>query len=96
MSPSFTGFSRPPSPNPSRGTTSFALALARDQRVEVSVYDLAGRRVAELHHGTLPAGEHAFAWDGRGRDGARVAAGLYLVRFTAADRSDVRRLVLLH
>ena len=57
-----------PSPSPSRGDVSFALALPAESRVKLAVFDVAGREVGtplELH---LDAGHHQLRWkslDGR-------------------------------
>jgi hypothetical protein len=82
-----------PSPNPSRGSARLTLDLAAPTAVDVTVYDLAGRRVAGLAHGTLAAGRHALAWDGRGDAGRRVGAGVYFVRADAGGDVATRRLV---
>ena len=63
-------------PNPARGTATAALSLAVPcPHVEVSVYDVVGRRVLVAHSGALPAGRHAVALDLRG-----LPAGVYVVR----------------
>jgi hypothetical protein len=92
--PLTTAFALPPSPNPARGEVALSVDVARDQVVDLSVFDLAGRRVATLHSGALAAGHHAFRWSGAG-DGGPVAPGVYLVRFHAEDREQVVRIVRL-
>jgi plastocyanin len=62
-------FTRPPAPNPTRGTLAFAIGLPRATQVSLAVLDVAGRQVARLQSGPLAAGEHAFRWDGRSSDG---------------------------
>jgi hypothetical protein len=90
-----TGFTRPPSPNPGRSGTHFAIALSHPQSVELTVWDVAGRRMAVLHHGLLDAGEHAFEW-GRPTDaGDRAPAGLYLVSLKTDELRQVRKFVLV-
>lgn len=89
-----TGFSRSPAPNPSRGATRFGVASARSQHVELSVLDLAGRRVATLHRGTLEPGEHGFVWSAA-RGGRRVRAGLYLLLLEAEEVREIRKVCLL-
>jgi len=84
----------PARPNPFARATSLRYRLAHEARVALEVLDLAGRRVALLENGTIPAGEHAARWDGRDARGARCAAGLYLVRLSD-DRSATSRKVLL-
>lgn len=83
-----------PRPNPFRASTELEFALARGGRATVTVYDVAGRRVAVPLDAELAAGLHRAAWDGRGLGGARVAAGVYFVELrSGADRA--RRTVLI-
>jgi len=46
----------------------------------VTVHDVGGRRVARLHDGPLPPGEHTFRWDGRDGTGSAAGSGVYFVR----------------
>lgn len=46
----------------------------------VTVHDVRGRCIARLHDGVLPAGEHAFRWDGCDGTGSAVGSGVYFVR----------------
>ena len=80
-----TLFTQPPRPNPTRGDVSFAVALPRATLTRIAVHDVAGRVVATLHDGPLPAGEHAFRWDGRATDGRRVESGHYFVQLSAGE-----------
>ncbi|MBI5837141.1 MAG: carbohydrate binding domain-containing protein [Candidatus Eisenbacteria bacterium] len=73
--------------NPARGPLEFELRLTSAADVEVTVYDLAGRAVAQPHRGSLPAGTRTLNWDGRGAGGARCAAGLYFVRAVARSQA---------
>lgn len=83
-----------PFPNPFRGNTNLRLALARDGRARVAIYDLVGRRVRTLVDGLQPAGERMIVWDGRDDGGQSVPAGLYLVRFTGDGVEQSRRVIL--
>jgi len=56
------------------------VTLAEAADLDVSVYDLHGRRVADLFQGRAAAGSLELAWPGRSADGARVASGIYLLR----------------
>jgi len=51
----------------------------------ITVHDVSGRRVARLHDGFLPPGQHAFSWGGRDGTGAPVGSGVYFIR--AVERS---------
>ncbi|HEU5323187.1 MAG TPA: FlgD immunoglobulin-like domain containing protein, partial [Methylomirabilota bacterium] len=62
-------------PNPFARATSFTVSLPRESDVQLTVHDLAGREVATLANGRLPAGRRDFTWAGAGaRD------GVYFVR----------------
>jgi hypothetical protein len=51
------------------------------KRLQVEVWDLAGRRVRDLSvELDRPSGQHEVRWDGRDQNGARVAPGTYVVR----------------
>jgi hypothetical protein len=68
------------SPNPTGSGTSIAFALGQPDDVELAVFDLAGRRVRSLALGSLVAGRHAFAWDGRDDRDRPVANGVYFLK----------------
>ena len=82
------------SPNPFRTSTEISFALSRAGKSDVSVYDLSGRRVRVLERGERAAGPARVTWDGRGMTGARLPAGLYLVRFESEAGTFSRMVVL--
>jgi flagellar hook assembly protein FlgD len=83
-----------PFPNPFRGSTSLRLAMARDGKANVAIYDVVGRRVRTLVDGQKPAGEWTLVWDGRDDGGRAVPSGLYLVRFLGDGVEQSRRIIL--
>lgn len=89
-------FTRPPTPNPTRGALGFAIALPRSAQVSLAVHDIAGRIVARLQDGALPAGEYPFRWDGRGTDGRLVQSGRYFIRLQAGSVLETRPVSIVH
>jgi len=85
----------PVGPNPTRGGVHLAFTMPTADRVSLSLYDVAGRRIRSLFDGTKEAGEHQQYVDLRAGTGARLASGLYLVRLEAGGLVRTRRLVLL-
>jgi hypothetical protein len=83
-------------PNPCRASATVMFALAREERVRLSVLDVGGRLVETLVDGTMSAGAHPVAWNARARGGATLPAGIYLVRLEHGKQVESRRLVLLH
>jgi hypothetical protein len=81
-------------PNPSAGAVHMEYELPRAGDVTLRVFDLAGRRVAELAAGTQRAGVHSVEWNATSRDGRKLAPGVYLVQLQMGPKSVLRRVVL--
>jgi hypothetical protein len=69
-------------PNPARGATAFAFTIARAGRLELALFDDAGRRVRTLARGPHPAGDALVPWDGRDDAGRACAPGVYFARLS--------------
>ena len=68
-------------PNPAAGTANIAFSLpSASSKATLSLYDVRGRLVRTLVDGSLPAGEHSFAWNGRSDAGTAARAGVYFYR----------------
>ncbi len=85
----------PGTPNPSRGTMTFALDLASDRATRVEVYDLRGALVRTLLQGVQPAGRYLVTWNGADNGGRRLPNGVYLVRVEAGAYHAMRKAVLV-
>lgn len=67
-------------PNPFRERTTIAYEIAQPGPVEITVFDILGRRVYTLVDGVQPAGRYEVTWNGRDSGGRPVAAGTYFYR----------------
>jgi subtilisin family serine protease len=77
-------------PNPSMvGPVDIMFTVARDARVSLAIYDLHGRKVADLVDTRHAPGRYTARWDGSG-----VASGLYFVRFISPDGDKSARVIL--
>ncbi|PYM03964.1 MAG: hypothetical protein DMD82_15775 [Candidatus Rokuibacteriota bacterium] len=86
-------FSRSPAPNPARRGMSLAITVPRAQWVELSIDDVAGRRLTTLWRGDLSAGEHTFSWNGM-VNAEHAQAGLYWVRLRSGNLKEAKPFVL--
>ena len=77
-------------PNPGSGPVRIGFALVREAAVEMAVFDLQGRHVTTLVHGSLAAGAHAVEWSGRS-----TTPGVYLLDYRYPGGHQIRRLVRL-
>jgi hypothetical protein len=74
-------------PNPFNPTTTIKYDLPEDSHVSLVIYDVLGRKVAELESGVKEAGYHSTTWNA-----SSVASGVYFARFAATDASGHVRL----
>jgi hypothetical protein len=77
-------------PNPFNPSATITFALPQAERVILSVYDLSGRRVAELVNGRQEAGQHRVNFDG-----SNLASGIYLYRLSAGNYAATGKMVLM-
>ncbi len=67
-------------PNPFNPTTRFTVELPQTAQVDVSVYDVLGRKIATLMTGDQTAGYHTIEWDSHDSQGMTVPSGIYFIR----------------
>jgi len=82
-------------PNPFNSSTTLQFALPQDGAVDLSIYNIAGQKMATLAQGRLVAGTHTLQWDGRDAWGRELASGVYFYRLRTESQTENRRLVLL-
>jgi len=82
-------------PNPFNPATTINYELARGGRVNLAIYNLAGRRVATLVSEVRAAGAHSVKWNGRDDSGRGAASGVYLCRLLADGTTSSIRLTLV-
>jgi len=82
-------------PNPFNPATTIEYTLARQGHVEISVFDLLGRRVRTLVDGTRHAGAHSVDWDGLDDNGQPAATGIYFYRIETDQFSQTKKMMLL-
>ncbi len=78
-------------PNPFNPSTSFSVSLPDAADLTVTVYNIAGQRVATLADGMTSAGQHEFTFDAHG-----LASGLYFVQAVVPGQlNQIRKVTLL-
>lgn len=78
-------------PDPAIAGLTVAFSLPDAAPAELSVYDVAGRRILNREVSGLGAGRHVLRLDGE----APIASGMYLLRLTHGNRSLVQRAIVL-
>lgn len=83
-----------PSPNPVESETRIDFFVAEERHVELSVFDVQGRRVAPLVNRTYTRGGHSTTWDARDAAGRRLPGGVYFVVMESDGRRHSQKVVL--
>lgn len=82
-------------PNPFNSSVRIAVDLSGRVFLDLSVYDILGRRVVQLADQSYQAGTHSFVWAGKGVNGLPVASGSYFVQVTSGKQKAVRKIQLV-
>jgi lysophospholipase L1-like esterase len=82
-------------PNPFNPMTKIRFDLGGYAHVQLSIYDIAGRRVRTLVNRHMPAGIYTEIWDGRDAKGETIASGVYFYRLKAGKKVFTRKAVFL-
>lgn len=77
-------------PNPFNPTTEISFNLAEASQVEIVLFDIRGRQVAQLAEGFHTAGAHSLTIDGSG-----MSSGIYFVRLVSGADAQALKVMLL-
>ncbi len=77
-------------PNPFNPTTMFAFTLPEAGHATLTVYNVAGQKVATLVDASLEQGVHYAEWDA-----ADFASGVYFYKLQAGEFAETRKMILL-
>ncbi len=79
-------------PNPFITSIRIEYNVASSQPIELSVFDLSGRKLITLANGIRKAGRYEVAWDGRDNYGRQTSAKVFLVRYVSGSEVKTVRL----
>jgi type IX secretion system substrate protein len=82
-------------PNPFNGFTTIPFELQKDGNVNITIYDVLGRKVKTLINKPYTFGKHSISWAGTDANSQNVSSGIYLYRIKSNNYSKTKRLLLL-
>jgi hypothetical protein len=77
-------------PNPFNNLATVTFSVNTAATVDLSLYDVLGRQVSTLAHGSFSPGEHRLSLDGSG-----LSTGLYFIHLTSSNTRTTRAVILL-
>jgi len=85
------------SENPARsGTAVISFGIVKKENVEVTIFDVGGRRVKKLADRVFEGGKnHELRWDGTTEEGRRVSSGVYFYQLRSPSFTSQKKLTVL-
>ncbi len=77
-------------PNPFNPVTTISFGLPVDININLSIYDIEGRKMITLTDGFISAGFHTIEWNAGG-----LSSGIYFVKLEAGQFSNIQKLILM-
>lgn len=82
-------------PNPFNPVTSIDYQIPEDAYVELSIFDMMGKKIVTLVNEQQSAGTHHVNWDANNNKGRNLPSGLYVYRIVAGDHIASNKMLLL-
>ncbi len=82
-------------PNPFNPETVIHYDLPIHSHVDISVYNIAGQKIATLVDKEMDLGSHSIIWDGKNNKGEGLASGVYFYRMETDRFVQTRKLILM-
>lgn len=82
-----------PYPNPFNSQTRITYSIASPDMTELAVYNILGQKITVLWNGYQLPGSYSFVWDAS--DLSSSSSALYFCRLSTADKSQVKKVILI-
>ncbi len=83
------------SPNPFRDNVSINFCTPNASRINISIYDIAGKLVRQLTNRNFKSGKHEIAWNSTNKSGEKVPYGIYFVKLKANNSTCISKTIVL-
>ncbi|KAA3613686.1 MAG: T9SS C-terminal target domain-containing protein [Calditrichaeota bacterium] len=83
-------------PNPVTSQTRITYNLPKEMMVELTIFDIRGRRVQQLFIGRQGTGDHELTWNCLDKKGNSIGSGVYLVHLVTENNVFVQKMIVLH
>ncbi|RKY54638.1 MAG: hypothetical protein DRP89_04755 [Candidatus Neomarinimicrobiota bacterium] len=85
----------PAFPNPFNRSVTVMIDLPKRADVDLSVYDITGRKVANIFRGEKDKGKYRFSWNGQSSSGKSVSSGIYFLKLKSDNNARIQKVSFL-
>jgi hypothetical protein len=82
-------------PNPFNPSTNISFSIAKDEEVDIKVFNIKGQIVKSLTSGKMKKGRHSLTWNGRDNNNKPVSSSVYFVKIKTKNKSINKKIVLM-
>jgi hypothetical protein len=82
-------------PNPFNPTTNIRFTVEKEGPIDLSIFDISGRRIRTLISGTRAPGDHMVTWSGTNESGSRVPSGMYFYKLVSLEGVSSRKMMMV-
>ncbi|MBN2830389.1 MAG: T9SS type A sorting domain-containing protein, partial [Candidatus Cloacimonetes bacterium] len=82
-------------PNPFNPTTTINYNIAKETRVDLSIYNIKGQKVKTLINDKIKPGYHSVVWDGTDKNNRQVSSGVYFYKLKTKKETFTRKMMML-
>ena len=81
-------------PNPFKGRTTIPFVVEKEMPVDISIYDLLGKKLTTLVHGNLQPGSYTTQWDAGGEKSIPIKPGVYVCKMQSSNNVFTKLIVV--
>ena len=82
-------------PNPFNPRVNIDLKIKENGNITISIFDMMGRVVNDIHSGVLVSGNHHFSWDGKTLNNQLASSGAYFLVVSDGINKQFKKMLLL-
>ena len=82
-------------PNPFNPIVNIDLKIKENGNITISIFDMMGRVVNDIHSGVLVSGNHHFSWDGKTLNNQLASSGAYFLVVSDGINKQFKKMLLL-
>ncbi len=84
-------------PNPFNSSTHFIFNVNEKdiKNIEITIYDLLGRKLKQIDIGQINLGINNVSWNGLDKNGKQVSSGLYIAKLKGGNKVKMKKLLLI-
>ena len=79
-------------PNPFNNSVSISFEIPNSKNVNLSIFDMKGRKIRQMNLGALSTGFHKVLWDGKNNFGNELPSGIYMAVLEVGGKINIQKI----